>query len=432
MNASLRRPAYVDRLLATVDGVLAPIWISSLFVCAGQGDLVNLRQAFAALVRETSRLQQAWDPYSRRWQHAHRTENDLERAVRGWPETTLAALYASLFHEPVDLTRDMLVRVTLAKLVGVSPRFVLVIQLHHALGDARSLSYLSRRLFEHMSGDLRADSLLCAPEMSDLRALRGLVKFPKAAIMALAPAHQMLAPRGASLRSGHADPAQRLGIPTLMSLRVPLTEADTHEQHSALFFGALLAGIAEAVGPSPKGRPIRLRIPVDLRRELAIGVTLENACSAIAVEITRSELHHAQRSASSLQSLVPSRIKASLAQGLHFGTLMQTMSVAHLASKQRLARHLRPDLFAETRSNTMVVTFMGRIDRYTTMAPFTVETVLTQTPTWGANGTVHRDALMINISAFSGIWSPAEHLAFVERMQHWFHRALGRASEIVS
>ncbi|MDB4932813.1 MAG: hypothetical protein JWM10_5297, partial [Myxococcaceae bacterium] len=201
---------------------------------------------------------------------------------------------------------------------------------------------------------------------------------------------------------------------------------------SALFFAAVLAGLAALRRPGLRALPVRLRVPVDLRRELGIGVTLENACSALAVEIPDDALTAALADPARLRALVPDAVAALLAAGVHWGTLVECMVVSRLATRAMLRDHLRPDLVAERRANTMVVTYVGTVDRYFDAAPFPVRTLQTHTPTWGANGYAFRDALIVNCSGFAGLWGDAELDAFVDAARAWITRHHGPGAELVA
>ncbi len=423
------RANYVDRLLADADGAVATIWITSLFTTDAPPSVDTLRRAFASLVAETPRLNVRWDSPARRWRPQTPTERDLRDAVRERPPATLAEATAALLAESIDLAREIPVRVTSVPLTdGASPRTLLALQLHHSLGDGRSLSFLTRRFCEWCAGRPLDASRLGDPAMSDRRALLAAALRP-AGVAALArPERRVLASRGQSLRHTGAT----IGAPMLRSLRVPLSPSATPRERSSLYFAAVLAGIAATRDPSRAAWPVRLRLPVDLRRELGIGVTLENACSALAVEIADDALTAALDDPARLGSIVPDAVESMLRAGVHWGTLVECLVVSRVATRAMLRDHLRPDLVAERRANTMVVTYVGTVDRYFTAAPFPIHTVQTHTPTWGATGFSFRDALVINCAGFAGLWSAAELDAFVEAARAWITRHHGPGAEVVA
>ncbi len=423
------RANYVDRLLADADGAVATIWITGLFTTDAPPSPDTLRRAFAALVAETPRLNSRWDSPARRWRPQPATERDLRDAVREHPPATLAAATAALIAESIDLARDIPVRITTVPLTdGAPPRTLLAIQLHHSLGDGRASLFLTRRFWEWCAGHPTEGSRLGEPAMSDRRALFAAALRP-AGVAALARSeHRVLASRGQSLRHSGAT----IGAPMLRSLRVPLSPSTTPRERSSLYFAAMLAGIAATRDPARIARPVRLRLPVDLRRELGIGVTLENACSALAVEVDDDALTAALDDPARLRSLVPDAVEAMLRAGVHWATLVECLVVSRVATRPMLRDHLRPDLVAERRANTMVVTYLGTVDRYLTAAPFPIHTLQAHTPTWGATGFSFRDALVINCASFAGLWSAAELDAFVDAARAWITRHHGPGAEVIA
>jgi len=266
------RANYVDRLLADADGAVATIWITGLLTTDAPPTIDTLRRAFASLVAETPRLSVRWDSPARRWLPNSRSDRDLFDAVRERPPATLAEATAALIAEPIDLAREIPVRVTTVPLTdGTSPRTLLAIQLHHSLGDGRSLLFLSRRFWEWCAG-----------------------------------------------------------------------------------------------------------------------------------------------------------------QGVHWGTFVECFVVSRVATRAMLRDHLRPDLAADRRANTMVVTYVGTVDRYFTAAPFSIHTLQTHTPTWGATGFSFRDSLVINCAGFAGLWSAADLDAFVDAARAWIARHHGPGAEVIA
>lgn len=417
------RAGYVDRLLAEADGAVATIWITGVLTTDAPPSLETLRRALAAMVGETPRLRVRWDSAGRRWVPCAR---ELRDAVRERPPATLAAHTAALLAEGVDLARELPVRVTVAPLVD-APGSMLAVQLHHALGDGRSLLFLVRRFWEWCAGTPRASSRLGDPGMSDRRALATAALRPTGLLAVRRSSQRVLAARGQSLRrSGDA-----IGAPRVLSLRVLLAPGTPPAERSSLFFAAMLAGIASQRDPARAAWPVRLRMPVDLRRELGLGVTLENACSALAVEVDDAALTASLDDPARLRAIVPDAVAAMLRAGVHWGTLVECLLVSRVATRAMLRDHLRPDLVADRRANTMVVTYVGTVDRYFESAPFPIRTLQTHTPTWGATGFSFRDALMINVAGFEGLWRDADHEAFVEAARAWVLRHHGPGAEVV-
>ena len=423
------RANYVDRLLARVDGELAPIWISELITTDAAPRVEALRAAVGQLVAETERLRFAWDPRQNDWIPRSRTAADVDRAVREIPRGRQREIIAGLLREPVDLGRDLPLRITVAPLVDdVAGGALVALQLHHAIGDARSQMYLNRRLWQILAGRPQQESRLGPARMSDAVALAGAARRAPALGAILDPRRRVLARRGQALgRRGDT-----LGAPMVATLRVLLDARWSAEARSALFFAALLAGMCAHDRDVAWTAPLRLRVPIDLRRDLGIGATLENGCSAVPVEIDSAAVRAALDDPSRLGRLVPDELGRLLRAGVQWATLIECLVASRLASTAMLRTHVRPDLLAAIRANTMVTTYVGSVDRYFTDAPFPIRNIITHTPTWGANGYSFGGALIINASAFEGLWSREDLEAFVEAMRAWLARHHQLRSEVIA
>jgi hypothetical protein len=423
------RANYVDRLLARVDGELAPIWISELITTDAPPRVDDLRAAVGQLVAEIERLRFAWDPRRNDWIPRSRTAADVTRAVRELPAGTRREIIAGLIREPVDLERELPLRITVAPVVDDVPGAAIVaVQLHHAIGDARSQMHLNRRLWQILAGRPRPETRLGPPRMSDAVALASAARRAAALPAILDARHRVLARRGQALgRRGDT-----IGAPMLATLRVPLGDRFRPEARAGLFFAALLAGMCAHDRDAVWTAPLRLRVPIDLRRELGIGATLENGCSAVPVEIDSATVRAALDEPEKLARLVPDELGRLLRAGVQWATLVECLIASRLASTAILRTHVRPDLVAAIRANTMVTTHVGSLDRHFADAPFPIRTVCTHTPTWGANGYSLGGALVINVSSFEGLWSRDDLEAFVAAMSGWLARHHDLRSEVIA
>jgi hypothetical protein len=423
------RANYVDRLLARVDGELSPIWITELITTDAPPRRGALRAALGQLVAEIERLRFAWDPTQNDWIPRSRSADDIDRAVRELPAATPRALHARLLREPVDLGRELPLRITLAPLVDdVHGAALLALQLHHAVGDARSLLHLNRRLWQILAGRPQPDSRLGPAQISDARALAGVARHAAALPAILDPRHRVLARRGQALgRRGDT-----IGAPMLSTLRIPLDGRFGPEARSGLFFAALLAGMCAHDRHAVWTAPLRLRVPIDLRRDLGVGPTLENGCSAVPVEIASDVVRAALDEPAKLARLVPDELARLLRAGVQWATLVECLIASRVASTSMLRTHVRPDLLASIRANTLVTTYVGSGDRYFVEAPFPIRHICTHTPTWGANGYSHRGDLILNASAFEGLWSRDDLDAFVAAMSDWLARHHGLRCEVIA
>lgn len=405
------RASYVDRMLAQVDGVVAPIWITELVVTDAPPAVDALRVALVRLVAECERLRLRWDDDRVGWVPVAARAIPIRVRAPAPSDPAIAALLA----EPIDLHVDAPLRVTLVPLTDRGGATLLAVQLHHAIGDARSLMFLNRRLWELMAGG--AGEPLARAAWTDARGLRAAARRWRALPQLALPRHRVLARRGTALRRS----GDEVGAPMLRSLRVPL---DDGAGAGELFFAALLAAIAHHGVVDPRGR-VRFRIPVDLRRELAAGRTVENPCSAIPIELPFADLA-ATRDHRALARRVLGDLAGALRRGVHWATLVECVSIARVASVAQLRAHTRPELVSARRGSTLVTTYVGTVDRYFARCPFPVRSLRTHTPTWGANAFTFDGHLVINAGAFEGLWRPDELDGFVDAMR----RSLG-AGEVL-
>jgi hypothetical protein len=399
----IMRASYVDRMLAQIDGVVAPIWITQLVVTDTPPSRAALHAAVTRLVGEVERLRLRWDTASDAWLPAGRRDVVIaERALAPERDQVRALLAAR-----VDLAAELPLRLTLAPLAEGGTLFAL--QLHHSIGDGRSLQYLNRRLWQLLSG--AGGAPLDAASFTDRRALAAIAR-RFAAVPAIARSrHRVLARRGTALRRS----GDEIGPPMLRSLRVRLDAAQVG-QAAALFFTALLAAIAEH-GVQDPDAPVRFRIPVDLRRELGLGRAIENPCSAVPIEVPFRAITGGANGAAAAGARVVAELARALRAGVHWATLLECLALGRLASVAQLREHTRPELLARRRGSTMVTTYAGTIDRYLVEAPFPIRSFRTHTPTWGATAFTHAGELVINVGAFEGLWRPDELDAFVGAMR---------------
>jgi hypothetical protein len=394
--------SFVDRMLAQVDGEVAPIWISQFIVTTAPPTRAALQSALDQLVAECERLRLCWDPDRVDWRVA--TPRPTPVAVRTAMTADLAI--ATLIASRIDLTTEPPLRVTIIPLADHHSATMIAIQLHHAIGDGRSLMFVNHRLWQLLAGP--GGEPLAAATWSDRTAMAAAGRRWLALPAIARSRNRILARRGSALaRSGDA-----VGAPMLASVRVPLS--DGSPPPAELFFAGLVAGIRHH-GVVDPAAPIRFRVPVDLRRELGLPRAIENPCSALPIEIpaaalssTDSDRAIARRGLHQLSD----RMRA----GGHWATLVECVAIARVATAQQLRRHTRPELLAPRRGSTMVTTYVGTIDRYLTACPFPIVSLRTHTPTWGANAMVMAGDLVVNVSGFSGVWRRDELDAFVAAM----------------
>ncbi len=418
---STRHPTtgYVDRLLARADGALATIWITGVFVTRDPVDGNALERGLRLLVEETPRLRMAFDERRKGWcsRDTSTPTRVNEAGQRSLDEHVRALLDATL-----DLSKDVPFRVSTGHLDD--GRTMVGIQLHHSVGDGRASLAITRRFFQ-LAGGSSGGGPLEPPAMTDARAFSRALREPRALAAMRDPKYRVLARRGRALQKAERA---HVGSPTLDSIRVRFAESADSRTMSEAYFGALLALTTAMYAPGPDS-PLRLRIPVDLRPRLGLGETLENACSALSIELDPDRVAtlvaKGRIGADELVGLVPKAIAELRARRLEWGTLVECMAVSRLATRAMLRDHLRPDLLSACRANTLVTTYLGNIAPYVQNAPFSIDSVQSHTPTWGATGFRVGHELTWNLACFEGIWDEAMRARARESVERWLFDVYG-------
>lgn len=410
---------YVDRLLARADGALATIWITGVFVTRDAVDRRALERGLALLIDETPRLRMAFDERRKAWRS--RETGDPPR-VTDEGQRSLDAHTSALLGATIDLTRDVPFRVSTGRLDD--GRTLVGIQLHHSVGDGRASLALTRRLFE-LAGGERGRGPLEPPRMTDAKAFARALREPWALLAMHEAKYRVLARRGRALRKAEGA---HVGAPTLDSVRARFDESVDSRTMSGAYFGALLA-LATAMHSTRSDAPLRLRIPVDLRPRLGIGESVENACSALSIELDPDRVStlvaRGKNGRDELTSMVPKALGESRARGLEWGTLVECMAVSRLATRAMLRDHLRPDLLSEHRANTLVTTYLGNIAPYVQNTLFSIDSVQSHTPTWGSTGFRLGHELTWNLACFEGIWDERLRSRAREAVERWLFDVYG-------
>ncbi|WP_224243512.1 condensation domain-containing protein [Hyalangium gracile] len=421
------RANFVDTLMARLDGEVATIWATVLLRLDERPDVATLRRGLRALVRENPRLRVGWNDARCEWLPVPRSDEDANAALlEGSEPLEEPGAVARVINARMDLSRDLPLRLHLHPMADAAQGpWMLAIQLHHAIGDAKALGHLLERLWGLCAGRGAEAPPLAASTLTDGKVLQAALSRPGQSLAVASPRHRLLAMRGLGLRRS-GDVAGRSLMATAR-LRLPAERPDLSA--SDVFFAALLAAVA--LREPPRDGMIRLRMPVDLRRELGLGRTLGNGCSAVPIELPFPEVHARLEDPPGLVRWVRSEIQRVLDTGVHWATALECMAVARVAPGRVLRKNARPGLIAEPRTNTLVTTYMGRLDRHFIGAPLRIRSLRSHTPTWGATGFTFQETLCINPATFEGLWSASELRDFTRRLADWACSAFGLTAEVV-
>ncbi len=399
------RAHFVDTLLARLDGEVACIWVTIAVRMEGTPSIEGLRAQLVGLHRAAPRLGDVWCESRGGWQARHRSDAELGASLEVSTQArSRAEIVERVIARRIELERD------LGFLVGVHPLLdggtLLSFQLHHAHGDARALGGLLRLMFGNPA-TVRASGL---PRMSEANVLRAAARHPRASVTLLHPRTRMLATRAVALpRDG-----DEVGDPLLASAAFEVEGGA--RVHAGLFYAGL-AVTAARWAPATSGR-LRMRVPIDLSHHFAFAGPPANTCITVPLELELARLRGAS-AGSEVLDYVRGELARLVARGAIWPALLETLLVARVASRAQLRGGARPGLLAARRTNTLVATYVGALDDYFAAAPFTVTSALGHTPTWGASAFTLGGRLVVNVSAFAGLWSQDTLLRFRDELGDW-------------
>lgn len=416
------RAHFVDHLLASLEGAVSPIWITVVALTDAPPDTARLRRAFEVLLGATPRLQRVWRGgcwTPRRW-----TAHDIERAVTATQTPrSLDAFMRTCSSLPAALDQAPAMRLHVAP-VTVSGRDVWAVaaQLHHAMGDARALGRTLTRLWHAWHHDQLDEDPSPDVLMTDAQVLRWVARQWSAALNVVRPSRRLLARRALALpRDG-----DRIGSPIHHTILFDQLPGARTKGHAETFFSAVLAQAA-TMAPQREGL-LRLRVPIDLSRELGWDGVLGNTCMAIPLEFDINAVRDRSDDASAMRALLFDTLSRAVAQGGPVATALECLISARLVPVSALRASAPGGFVAEPRTNTLVTTHMGRIDAYFAQAPFTLLGMSSHTSTWGAHAWTLGDRLGVHTTAFEGLWSPKTLADFAHGCAAWIEaRGLGRA-----
>jgi hypothetical protein len=400
------RAHFVDTLLARLDGEVACIWVTVAMRTPSSPPVDLLRAQMLAVYRATPRLNQVWSEAHTCWRPIERTDTELAAAfeITEAPGSMREHVERALSRS-IDLARDPGFRVAIHPLDRGGA--LVIFQLHHAIGDARALGLLLRRMFGEDDRPTREP--MSKPAMTERNVLLAALKQPSASAGLLHASRRMLASRGVALRRD----GNEIGAPRVASARFELPGGP--RTHAGLFYAAL--AVTAARWTDERTGIVRLRVPVDLVREFEFEDVVANTCIAVPLELELAKLRAFEGGA------VVEYVRAELATLIRCGAiwpaLLETLLVARLAARAQLRAGARPGLIAARRTNTLVATYVGSLDDYVAHAPFAITGGVAHTPTWGANAFSLAGQLYVDVSGFAGLWSRETIEQFRDDMAEW-------------
>ncbi len=398
----------VDTLLAKLDGEIAPIWVTLGLEIENVPPLEEWIRALKILMENSPRLHLKWCSRSESWETVRRSEEAIEK-IMTWETAAMSPSEAleKMIVRPINLEQDIPFRLHISPCGG---RKMFIMQLHHAFGDARALGRLLDFLWQCFQGipkDAGNQTLIL---VKDSQLWFRFFCHPWATLGILRAKNRLVTRRALSLRKDGQEIAQPIVQTTHFSLNSSYSSAD-------LFYSAILATMLKFT-EKEKGI-LRFRMPFDLSKIFGWKNSLANTCIALPVEFPLEEARSLEKSPSQLIGYVKKQIFAVVAKGGYWPALLECLIAARWIPTSQIRAGARPGLLEEMRTNTMVVTYVGNLDRYFSKAPFEIHKAYGHTPTWGANAFTLRGELVVNVSCFAGIWTKETLAQFSQTLAKW-------------
>ena len=408
------RAHFVDTLLARLEGAVSPIWITMVFVTDAPPETPALREAWETLFERTPRLRHAWCDREgwtpRRW-----TREALQRSLCEWTDARdLQAWLTELAAQPARLGHMPALRLDVARIqVDGTPRHAIAARLHHALGDARALGRTLARYWRLLRGhDVPVDASPLVL-MRDRDLWIWAARHPRGLAGLRHPGRRLLSRRALALPVD----GRTLGRPIAHHTAVEFAQPQRTRALAEMFLSAVLVVSARRT-PDPTGI-LRLRMPVDLTASMGWDALFGNTCMAIPLEFRVEHVRARASDADALRRLVRDTIDEALRQQRPLVCALEAYLTARVLPKGLLRRGAAAGFFDTPRTNTLVTTFVGRLDNDLRDIPFDVHQMISHTSTWGAHAWSVGSRMGLNVTSFEGLWHRSTLAAFAGDATTW-------------
>ncbi len=385
-----------------------------VFVTDEPPELPAIHEAWERLFERTPRLRHAWCE-SKGWVPRDWTRDTLRRSACAWSQTCeVEAWLSELAAQPADLERMPAMRLDVARVVadGV-PRHAVAARLHHAMGDARALGRTLTRLWRLLRGqDVALDR---SPQilMRDRDLWLWAARHPRGLAGLRDGQRRLLSRRAVALPVD----GRSLGRPIAHHTMLEFAEAQPTRTLAEVFLSAVLVAAARRIGA--RDGALRLRMPVDLSTSMGWGPVLGNTCMAVPLEFAPDQVRARSTDANALQALVRDTIEQALRQQRPLVCALEAFLSARFIPRTLLRRGAAAGFFDSPRTNTLVTTFVGRLDDYLRDVPFTVQRMLSHTSTWGAHAWSIGSRMGLHATSFEGLWRRTTLAEFSQDVTHW-------------
>ena len=391
----MNKTNFVDRYFVMINGEVSHGWLTGVASTNELPDIDRIKEALILLVNEGWRLNMIWDKVKNKFISIEREINEIYSILK------LSDKFienVDFFDAEIDLSKDIPFRITISPNKENDYKYKIAIQLHHSVGDAKTFLFIYNRLWElYQSPKIEKKDFR---SISNLDFIIQILRRPLCIFNLFIPKYLLSAKRGYSISENVID---EVGKPFLSSFKVKLpTHLNKHYYLSALITASSKAIIQE----KKKITPLRFRIPVDLRYFFRKKNLIGNVLTAIPVEISKSELMAMQdKNHLIVSKSIYRKIKKYIYFQLHWSSILESIILSRIFSNRYIRNRIKKDYLSEKRTNSMIITHLGNVNKYVKNSPIQLHDIKCHTPTFGISSYVLGEYLHIHISSFENLYS---------------------------
>lgn len=393
---------YIDSILSKLNNKLSCIWISGFIFIDKFPSEEKASSAFLKLVQEYPKLNSYYDEELKQF---CKIPQKLPESIFYMTNLSLERWTEDYISHRIELEKDLPIRLGFVEFSdGIKLFFI---QLHHAIGDGRTFTFLIQRYLELLQED-QGKWRLSTPNLNNKSMFNLILKNPQVLLLYLNAKNRISSIRGNRLigKKGN-DPLTPNFQYRIYEFKNQLDGISGSKfYHAAMIYA--MAKMLEQPGI------IRIRMPIDVRSELKLPRAFGNLCPCFCLEFDSNNIINSspQNIIESVYTELRKQYFLKAHHTFHFDGVLYDRLFDRFSDKIH-------DFFQEKRSNTMVLTYMGDMAKILNHAPFAISNIAAHTPTWGAIGLKLNNKLVFNLNSFKGIWSNSEFEQFFSYIDHF-------------
>lgn len=400
----------VDRLLIKLDGAAAPIWNSVILSLNSTYSENDWRNHVNNFISNYKFLNCIWNNENYSWKIKESQIQKIFCVVR-------TPISCSDLYKPINLEIDSPFRILFYK-YNNSESIEIAFQIHHARGDGQSLIFLVKDFLDSISRqDIGIKIRAEYTKSPTLLALKSVIT--KSIFSTFRKSKFNFFKRGRSVYHGKKN----IGKPFSITIKLnPISNSITSS--AAVFFATITKFLENASLVNDK-LPIRLRIPICLRRELGKRRCLGNPVTAIPIELDSQDILDCNKNPIFFGRNIIKKINAAVHNGDHWINTLETAFLASVPTKKKLRSALIDDLKGSARSSTFVTTYMGNLTHISQGRNFQLTNITTPIPVVGACGYLFDGSLYITFNSFSNLLDCERVSTLISSIEDWVCDSFG-------